>query len=73
MTMPITCYHDQVVRAVTGKKPAMVFHVADKTTLRRLCDRLAEAERAVEILRAKGYGRPGLLLHEVAALVPTQP
>jgi len=70
MSMPIACYRDQVIRTVTGGKPAMVFHVVDETALRRLCDRLAEAERAVEILRAKGLGRPGLLLDELVALLP---
>jgi hypothetical protein len=49
--MPIVCYRDQIIRAVTGGKPAM-------------------AERAVEILRAKGHGQPGLLLDELAELVP---
>ena len=73
MTMPIACYRDQIIRAVTGNQPAMVFHVVDETALRRLCDRLAEAERAVEILRAKGHGKPGLLLDELAALVPAKP
>jgi len=70
VSMPIVCYRDQIIRAVTGGKPAMVFHVVDETALRRLCDRLAEAERAVEILRAKGHGQPGLLLDELAELVP---
>jgi hypothetical protein len=33
----------------------MVFHVVDETALLRLCNRLAEDERAHAILRAKGY------------------
>jgi hypothetical protein len=70
MTMPIACYRDQVIRAVTGNQPAMVFHVVDETALLRLCNRLAEAERAHALLRAKGYGGTGLLLDELAALVP---
>ena len=73
MTMPIACYRDQIIRAVTGNKPAMVFHVVDEAALQRICERLAEDERAAEILQAKGYGKPGLLLHEVAALVPAKP
>lgn len=68
--MPIACYRDQIIRAVTGNKPAMVFHVVDETALRHICERLVEDERAFEILRAKGYGAPGMRLHEVAALVP---
>jgi hypothetical protein len=70
MSMPVEVYRDQIIRAVTGNQPAMVFHVTDETALRRLSERLAESERAFEIVRAKGYGRPGLLLQEVAALVP---
>jgi hypothetical protein len=70
--MPIVCYRDQIIRAVTGGKPAMVFHVVDETALRRLCERLTEAEQAVEMLRAKGYGHPGLLLNELAATIPNK-
>lgn len=70
MSMPTECYRDQIIRAVTGNKPAMVFHVVDETALRRLSERLSEAERAATILQAKGYGADGLLLDEVAARVP---
>lgn len=70
MSLATTCYRDQIVRAVTGNRPAMVWRVLDGAALARICDRLAEAERAAAILRAKGYGEPGLPLHEVAALVP---
>lgn len=72
MTMPIACYRDQVIRAVTGNQPAMVFHVVDETALLRLCERLVESERAHSLLRAKGYGKAGLLLDELAALVPAK-
>jgi len=70
--LPITKYRDQIVRAVTGNRPAIVFHVTDETALMRICERLVEAERAAEILQHKGFGKPGagLLLHELAALVP---
>jgi hypothetical protein len=70
MSMPIESYRDQIVRAVTGDQPAMVFQVVNENALRRLCERLAEAERAVEILRAKGHGHPGLLLDELTLVVP---
>lgn len=70
MSMAATHYRHLIVRAVTGNRPAMVFHVTDGAALDRMSQRLVEAERAAEILQAKGYGRPGLLLHEVAALVP---
>jgi hypothetical protein len=65
-----TCYRQQIVRAVTGSLPAIIWSVANSGALDRICTRLVEAERAAEILQAKGYGKPGLLLHEVAALVP---
>jgi len=70
VSQPVVSYRHAIIRAVTGGRPAMVFHVVDETALRNICERLAESERAFEILRAKGYGRPGLLLQEVAALVP---
>lgn len=70
MSMASTHYRHVIVRAVTGNRPALVFHVTDGVALDRICDRLVDDERAFEILRAKGYGKPGMLLHEVAALVP---
>ena len=70
MGQVVDCCRHAIIRAVTGNRPAMVFHVVDETALRHICERLAEAERAFEILRAKGHGKSGLLLHEVAALVP---
>ena len=71
MRTPVEVFRDQIIRAVTGNKPAMVFHVVDETALLRLCNRLAEDERAHALLRAKGYGGTGLLLDELAALVPS--
>jgi hypothetical protein len=70
MRTPVDVFRDQIIRAVTGNQPAMVFRVIDEAALRRLSDRLAEAERAHALLRAKGYGGTGLLLDELAALVP---
>ena len=70
VSQPVVSYRHAIIRAVTGNRPAMVFHVVDETALRSICDRLAESERAFEILRSKGYGKSGQLLHEVAALVP---
>lgn len=68
-----TCYRDAIIRAVTGNRPAMVWSVTDSTSLARICDRLVEAEKAAEILFHLGYGKPGMLLHEVAATVPPKP
>jgi len=70
MRTPVEVFRDQIIRAVTGNQPAMVFRVIDEAALQRLSDRLAEAERAHALLRAKGYGGTGLLLDELAALVP---
>lgn len=67
------CYRHQIMRAVTGDRPAIICNADDAAALDRICQRLVEAERAAEILQAKGYGAPGLLLHEVAALVPPAP
>lgn len=70
MSMAARHYRHLMVRAVTGNRPALVFHVTDAAAIDSLCDRLVDDERAFEILRAKGYGKPGMLLSEVAALVP---
>ena len=68
-TFPFAAYRDQIIRAVTGNKPAMVFRVVDNTKLAAICDHLVDAEKAFSVLRAKGHGKPGMLLSEVAALV----
>ena len=73
MSTPPACYRQQIIRAVTGRAPAIIWSVTNSGALDRICSRLVEAERAAEILQAKGYGKPGLLLHEVAALVPPAP
>ena len=66
----VPCFRHAIIRAVTGNRPAIVWKVIDEAALNRICERLAEAARAAEILQAKGYGLPGQLLHEVAAQVP---
>lgn len=73
MSMAAVHYRHLMVRAVTGGRPALVYNATDGAAIDRLCERLVDAERAFEILQAKGYGKPGLLLHEVAALVPPAP
>ena len=72
MSQPVDCYRHAIIRAVTGNRPAIVWNVTDGAALTRICERLAEAERAAEILQAKGYGKPGLLLHELAATIPNK-
>ena len=72
-TSPHT-YRQRIIAAVTGASPAMVFTVADNDALTRICERLAESERAAEILLHKGYGTAGSMsrIHEVAAQVPNK-
>jgi len=55
-----TVYRDQMVRGVLGERPAILAKEADTALLSNLAQRLAEAEAATELLRAKGYGRRGM-------------
>jgi len=52
---------DLIVAAVTS---------GDNRRIDQLVRQLADAERAREILRAKGYGRTGMTASATAALVP---
>lgn len=70
MTDVALIYRDQMVRAVLGSRPAILAREADITALDRMAARLADAEEALEQLRAKGYGSRGQTLTEVASLVP---
>lgn len=56
-------YRDLIVRAV---------HERDGHTLDKIIAQLADAERAREILRAKGYGQSGMTASATAAQVPNQ-
>jgi hypothetical protein len=58
---PTACHLEQISHAAIGNQSAMVFHVVDKSALRRLAARLAEAERACRGQRAKERGRLELL------------
>ena len=66
-------YRDQIVRAVLGSGPAILAKEANTTALDRMAARLADAEEALEQLRAKGYGSRGQTLTEVAHLIPATP
>lgn len=50
-------YRHQIVRAVTGKHPAMLSKEADPVAVTCLCRRLVDAQDAMELLRANGHGR----------------
>jgi hypothetical protein len=63
-------YRDMIVRAVLGADPAMSAQVADHETLDAIAGQLVQAEEAVSVLRAKGYGVHGMSVAATARLVP---
>lgn len=65
-----TVYLDQMVRAAIGTRPAMLAKTADTATLRRMAQTLAENEAAVELLRAKGYGKRGMSILDMVRALP---
>ena len=65
-----TVYRDQMVRAVLGTRPAMLAKEADTSALNRMAQTLAENEAAVELLRAKGYGKRGMTLLDMIKALP---
>jgi len=65
-----TVYRDQMVRAVLGERPAMLAKEADTGALRRMAQTLAENEAAVELLRAKGYGKRGMNILDMVRALP---
>ena len=58
----------QIIDAVTRNQSAMVFHVVDKGALRRLSNRLAEAEHVVKIRCVRVKGRLELLFGDTRAI-----
>ena len=65
-----TVYRDQMVRAVLGTRPAMLAKEADTAALNRMAQTLAENEAAIELLRAKGYGKRGMNLLDMVKALP---
>jgi hypothetical protein len=63
-------YRHQIVRAVLGTRPAILARVHDMTALDRVCARLADAEAALEQLRARGYGTSGQTITEIVLTLP---
>ena len=63
-------YRDQMVRGVVGQRPAILTQCADLTLLNKLSQRLADDEFAHQLLRAKGYGKPGQTLAEIVRDLP---
>ncbi len=58
-------YRDQMVRAVMGAGPALQAKEADTAALARFAQRLADAEEAIQLLCANGYGIPAQPLPEL--------
>jgi hypothetical protein len=63
-------YRDQMIRAVLGTRPAILAKEADTAALDCFCQRLADAEEAIRLLCAKGYGWPSQSLVDLARAVP---
>jgi hypothetical protein len=53
------CFRGLLIRAITGRRPAMVVSVADDTRLDALCEQLARAERVAELFQHHGIGKAG--------------
>jgi hypothetical protein len=64
-------YRDQMIRAVVGTKPAVMAKEADITALDRFCQRLVDAEEAIGLLVAKGYGIPSQSLADLVRPLPS--
>ena len=66
-------YRHQMIRSVLGSSLAVLPKEANPTMLDSLSDRLADAEMAIELLRAKGYGHRGLSLADMVKALPPAP
>lgn len=62
-------YRDQMLRAALGTRPVILAEGADTTVLDRLACRLAEAEEAIQLLRANGYGTSAQTLPDMVRAV----
>jgi hypothetical protein len=63
-------YRGLLIRAITGKRPALVVDVADDTKLNALCEQLARAERVADLFAHKGYAKAGDPIDTTAAALP---
>lgn len=64
-------YRDRIVRAVVGTRPAILAKEADAAALDRICQGLADAEEAKQLLCAKGYGLPSQSLSDLVRALPS--
>jgi len=58
-------HRDLVVRSVIGTRPAILAKEADVAALDRICQRLTDAEEAIKLLCANGYGLPSRSLPDM--------
>jgi hypothetical protein len=65
-----TVYRHQMIRAVLGTHPAMLAKEADPIALDCMSRRMADAEEAVQLLCAKGYGAPSQSLVDLVRALP---
>ena len=63
-------YRDRIMRAVVGTRPAILAKEADTAALDRICQGLADAEEAKQLLCAKGYGFPSQSLADLVRRLP---
>jgi hypothetical protein len=62
-------YRDQMIRAALGTRPAILAKEADTAALARLAQRLAEAEEAIQLLRANGCDTPSRSLPDMVRVL----
>lgn len=60
-----------IVRAIYGAGPGVIRRVDDEVALMRIAEGMAEADEAKAVLRAKGWGRAGTSVVEVAQTIPS--
>lgn len=66
----LTVYRHQLIRSVLGTHPAMLAKEHDPVALDNICRRMADAQEALQLLWAKGYGKPDLTLAEIVRALP---
>ena len=62
-------HRDLVVRSVVGTRPAILAKEADVAALDRICQRLTDAEEAIKLLCANGYGLPSRSLPDMVRVL----
>lgn len=73
MTPLAEMYRDGLIRAIVTTRPAMTHQVNQPTVLADHCNLLADACEAKRLLRANGYGEPGMSILELVQLLLATP